>query len=97
MSWHEFDFPKLHIPRVLYSSTSYERRNPLVKSIRDLAHDGRNARTGGGQNGTEKAQQGTTLKQAGQADLMRFVEEVRRLQRAKERLCLGDFGPLLCQ
>ncbi|KEQ71344.1 hypothetical protein M436DRAFT_65481 [Aureobasidium namibiae CBS 147.97] len=33
---------------------------------------------GGGQNGTEKAQQGTTLKQAGQADLMRFVEEVRR-------------------
>lgn len=30
----------------------------------------------------KKAQQGTTLKQAGQADLMRFVEEIRRLQRS---------------
>lgn len=60
-------------------STSYERRrNPLVHPYQHETHDGQTARTGGEETAQKRRSNAPTLKQAGQANLMRFVEELRR-------------------
>jgi hypothetical protein len=62
------------------------------------AHDGQTARTGGEETAQKRRSKAPTLKQAGQANLMRFVEELRRCngngksvpRRFRNPFCLHD-------